>query len=85
MIAELPFEILVLRRQRQLRLHSLETNAKETLQELSPSEVFERRLAVENWDGEIEQKKKARITQVFNEVLDSVINRNTDAGKEVNE
>lgn len=72
MIADLPLEVLVLRRQRPLRLHGSGAKAKETLQELSPHEVFERRLALENWDVEEEQNRKTRIKRAFDEILDSV-------------
>src|SRR5690554_299125 len=52
--ADLPVEVLLLRRERRARSVALEQVAGETLAELSVEEVFERRLAQESWDSEIE-------------------------------
>ena len=69
MIEGLPLEVLLLRRERKQRLHSIESDTKETLQELSPNDVFERRLAIETWGDDASKAKKARIQQAFEEVL----------------
>jgi len=69
MVEGLPLEVLLLRRERKQRLHSIEAEAKETLQELSPTDVFERRLALEDWEGDTLSAKKIRMTQAFDKVL----------------
>jgi len=74
MIEDLPLEVLLLRRERKQTLHSIESETKETLQELSPKDVFERRLALEDWQDDTQTAKKIRITQAFDEVLDDLTN-----------
>lgn len=65
----LPFEVLKIRKHRKQLLHSTQSETKETLQELSPQDVFERRLALEDWDTETLSAQKIRISHAFNEVL----------------
>jgi exonuclease SbcD len=69
MVEDLPLEVLLLRRARKQRLHSIESETQETLQELTPKEVFEKRLALLDWSDDSQAAKKVRITQAFNEVL----------------
>lgn len=69
MVEELPLEVLLLRRERKQQLQSLETESKVTLQELTPQDVFEKRLELEDWSDEELQSKKIRVSQAFNEVL----------------
>jgi exonuclease SbcD len=73
MVEELPLEVLLLRRARKQRLQSLEAEAKITLQELTPQDVFARRLELEDWSDEEQQLKKARVTKAFDDVLNSLI------------
>ena len=73
LIESLPLEVLLLRRQRKLQLHGAENEDKETLQELSPREVFERRLALEIWQGEEQEEKKKRLLQCFDQVLSDLL------------
>lgn len=73
MLEELPLEVLLLRRERKQQLKSLEAESKVTLQELTPQDVFERRLELEDWSDEGQQGKKARVSQAFNEVLSSLL------------
>lgn len=73
MVEELPLEVLLLRRERKQRLQSLEAEAKVTLQELTPKDVFEKRLELEDWSDEEQQAKKVRVTQAFDEVLNSLL------------
>jgi len=73
MVEELPLEVLLLRRERKQRLQSLEAEAKVTLQELTPQDVFARRLELEDWSDEEQQAKKVRVTQAFDDVLNSFI------------
>lgn len=74
MVEDLPLEVLLLRRERKQSLHSIESETKETLQELSPTDVFERRLALEVWEDDTQAAKKIRITQAFDEVLHDLTN-----------
>jgi exonuclease SbcD len=69
MLEGLPLEVLKIHRERKQGLHSIAPTAKQTLQELSPNDVFERRLALEDWDDDARKVKKVRITQAFNDVL----------------
>jgi exonuclease SbcD len=73
MVEELPLEVLLLRRARKQRLQSLEAEAKITLQELTPQDVFARRLELEDWSDEEQQLKKARVRKAFDDVLNSLI------------
>ena len=73
MVEELPLEVLLLRRERKQRLQSLEAEAKITLQELTPQDVFARRLELEDWSDAEQQLKKARVTKAFDDVLNSLI------------
>jgi len=73
MVEDLPLEVLLLRRERKQRLQSMDSETKETLQELTPKDVFERRLASENWDSEELQDKKRRISKVFDQVVDDLM------------
>ncbi|MEY8198111.1 MAG: exonuclease subunit SbcD [Colwellia sp.] len=74
MVEELPLEVLLLRRERKQRLQSLEAESKITLQELTPQDVFEKRLDLEDWSDEEQQRKKVRVSQAFREVLSSLLN-----------
>jgi exonuclease SbcD len=74
MVEDLPLEVLLLRRERKQYLHSIESEPKETLQELTPKDVFERRLALEDWEDDTQAAKKVRITQAFDEVLHDLTN-----------
>ena len=74
MVEDLPLEVLLLRRERKQRLLSIESETKETLQELTPKDVFERRLALEDWEDETQAAKKIRITQAFDNVLHDLTN-----------
>ncbi|WP_041866663.1 exonuclease SbcCD subunit D C-terminal domain-containing protein [Sodalis glossinidius] len=65
----LPVEILLLRRSREQRLDSLHRLQQETLSELSVSEVFERRLALENTPDE---PRRQRIRHLFDQVVNDL-------------
>lgn len=73
----LPLEVLLLRKARKQRLHSIDGEYKETLQELSPKDVFERRLALEQWNTPEQKAQKTRITQAFDEVLSQALHDST--------
>ena len=62
-------EVLQLRRARQNTAHNGVPEQKETLSELTPAQVFERRLALENFEeDEAAQSRKTRISQQFNAI-----------------
>jgi len=65
----LPVEVVLLRRSKEQRLQGLLQQEKETLKELSVSEVFERRLAQENTP---EEGRQQRIRTLFSQVLEQV-------------
>ena len=73
MIEDLPLEVLLLRKERKQRLQSIDSKTKETLQELTPKDVFERRLATENWDGDELQDRKMRISKSFDQVVNDLM------------
>jgi exonuclease SbcD len=78
MVQDHPLEVLLLRRERKQRLQSLESESKVTLQELSPQDVFERRLALEekaleDWDTEEQIEKRQRVSKAFNQVVASLL------------
>ncbi|PHM71931.1 exonuclease subunit SbcD [Xenorhabdus sp. KJ12.1] len=74
MAADLPVEIILLRRSKSARQISLSEKNKETLTELSVSEVFERRLAMAEID---DQPKKQRLTTLFRQTLDDITQQRT--------
>jgi len=73
MVEDLPLEVLVLRRERKQRMRSLDSETKETLHELTPKDVFERRLVSENWDSDELQDKKQRISNAFDQVVNDLL------------
>ncbi|CQI89093.1 exonuclease subunit SbcD [Yersinia rohdei] len=72
--AELPVEVVLLRRSKEQRSNSIERQEKETLNELSVADVFERRLALE---ADLTEPRQQRMRQMFNQVVED-ITQNTD-------
>ncbi|AHG21394.1 exonuclease SbcD [Chania multitudinisentens RB-25] len=66
---ELPVEVLLLRRSKELRRQAIARQDKETLNELSVSDVFERRLALE---PEMPEPHQQRMRQMFHQVIDTL-------------
>jgi exonuclease SbcD len=62
-------EVLQLRRQRNVNRGSLMQIQQETLDELSPIEVFQKRLEMECFDGDDGQELRTRIQQQFQNIL----------------
>ncbi len=62
-------EVLQLRRARKQQQQRIEREDKELLAELTPSDVFERRLATEIFDSDDELKRVARLRQSFKEIV----------------
>lgn len=69
----LPVEVILLRRSKEQRLSALTRQDKETLSELSVSDVFERRLAQEETEDENVLAQQARIRTHFHRVLDELV------------
>ncbi len=66
--AELPVEVLRIRRERGNAAVSLQNEARETLDELNPAEVFDRRLLVEDLDEALQQRLRGLHRQVLGEL-----------------
>ena len=69
--AELPVEVLLVRRSREQRQRSLERLENETLSELKVEEVFARRLAQED---QLDAEQAERLTQLFRTTLAALEN-----------
>lgn len=69
----LPVEVILLRRSKEQRLSALTRQDKETLSELSVSDVFERRLAQEETDDDALLAQQSRIRNQFHQVLDELV------------
>lgn len=78
MVDGLNVEVLQLRRARNAQRQLLAQQQKETLSELKPEEVFEKRLEMENFDGEEEQARLQRIRQRFGQILSEVQHQEAD-------
>ena len=82
MTADMNVEVLQLRRARSNRQAQIERQEKETLAELTPEEVFERRLAQETFDGENEEGRLTRIRTRFRSIMEEV--SSSDQEEELN-
>ena len=82
MTADMNVEVLQLRRARSNRQAQIERQEKETLAELTPEEVFERRLAQETFDGESEGARLTRIRTRFRSIMEEV--SSSDQEEELN-
>lgn len=65
-------EVLQLRRARKQQHQAIEREDKELLAELSPDDVFERRLATEVFDSDEKTERKNRLIQTFNRIVNEV-------------
>ncbi|MDY4334228.1 exonuclease subunit SbcD [Pectobacterium brasiliense] len=74
MTENLPVEVLLLRRTREQRLQAITRQDKETLNELSVHDVFERRLITET---DMEDSRQQRVRTLFNQVIDELDNSET--------
>ena len=70
--ADLPVEVILLRRSKEQRQQMLQQHEKETLAELTVEDVFQRRLAQESADPALDVDKKARLTTIFQQIVDEV-------------
>ena len=71
MTEHLPVEVLLLRRTREQRMQAITRQDKETLNELSVHDVFERRMATET---DMEDGRQQRVRTLFNQVTDELEN-----------
>ena len=71
-------EVLQLRRSQSQRRQLLGQMHSETLAELSPHEVFEKRLAMESFAGEDEQITLQQVRERFKQILSEVAHQGTD-------
>ncbi|MGF1751977.1 exonuclease subunit SbcD [Vibrio makurazakiensis] len=65
-------EVLQLRRSRESYSASLKQAKNETLAELTPFDVFNKRLELEEFEGESEQERRTRITQTFKKIVSDI-------------
>ncbi|MDD1784346.1 exonuclease subunit SbcD [Enterovibrio sp. ZSDZ35] len=65
-------EVLQLQRTRGPKAQALTQEAKETLSELTPNDVFQKRLALEVFDGEAEEARRDRIQTQFANIVAEV-------------
>jgi len=72
---ELPVEVVLLRRSKEQRRQAIEQQDKETLNELSVNEVFERRLAQE---PAMAEARRQRMRQMFQQVVERVQQQEAD-------
>lgn len=70
--AELPVEVILLRRSKEQRQNIMAQQEKETLAELTIDDVFERRLALEEGDEKVASDKRSRLTQAFHQVVEEI-------------
>ncbi len=69
MTAGLNVEVIRLKRSKSDRRDTLMREATETLSELTPYDVFDKRLEKERFDGEDEQKRLTRLKQKFSQIV----------------
>lgn len=79
MVEGLNVDILQLRRARNPQRQALTQQQKETLSELKPEDVFEKRLQLERFDSEEEQARLKRVRQRFEQILSEVQHQGVDA------
>jgi exonuclease SbcD len=72
-------EVLQLRRSRNQRRHLLSQMQSETLAELKPEDVFEKRLAMETFETDDEKETLQQVRERFSQILSEVEHQGTDA------
>ncbi|OEF23158.1 exonuclease subunit SbcD [Vibrio rumoiensis] len=65
-------DVLQLRRTRTARSQALSQMKNETLAELTPFDVFDKRLQLEVFEGEVDVERKKRIVEQFKQVVEDV-------------
>ena len=69
---DLNVEVLQLKRARERRNQTLEQQVQETLSELTPMDVFEKRLALESFPTDEDLKRLERMSIMFQQILSDV-------------
>ncbi|MBD1556200.1 exonuclease subunit SbcD [Vibrio sp. S9_S30] len=72
LVEELPVEVLQLKRSQSSRRQALTQERNETLDELKPADVFEKRLEQEVFESDEELARKARLQNAFLEIVAEV-------------
>ena len=72
LVKDKPVEVLMLRRERQQLSGMVQQEARETLSELTVREVFERRLAQEDWPDEADQQRRQRLITHFDAAVERI-------------
>lgn len=72
LVEDTTIEVLQLRRSRESYSASLKQANNETLAELTPFDVFSKRLDLEEFEGEAEQQRRTRITQTFQQIVSDI-------------
>ena len=72
MTEDLNVEVLQLRRSRNRQQQSLTQVEKESLSELTPHDVFEKRLELETFEGKEEQARLERIKEQFRKIVSEI-------------
>ena len=70
LVEDFPVDVLLIRRSKKARELMPSHQKKITLNELSLDEVFESRLANENWENEEQQARKVRLTHLFKHAVE---------------
>ncbi|NOH82294.1 exonuclease subunit SbcD [Vibrio sp. 03-59-1] len=78
MVEGKPFEVLQLRRARGPKQASLTQEKSETLAELTPFDVFGKRIELETFEGEEEQARLARMKDKFRQIVSEVEHKEAD-------
>jgi len=69
-VAELPVEVLLVRRSKTSRQQMPSHEKKVTLSELSVQEVFDARMALEHWQSDEQQARKVRLNSLYCEIAE---------------
>jgi exonuclease SbcD len=81
LIKELPVEVLLVRRSKKSRQLMPASQKKITLNELSLTDVFETRLAQENWQSDKELAQKLRLEEMFAQALEQVQHSSSESAE----
>ncbi|MCF7353299.1 exonuclease subunit SbcD [Vibrio sp. CK2-1] len=84
MTENLNVEVLQLRRSRSQQAQSLTQVKNETLAELTPQDVFHKRMSLESFEGEEAEVRQQRIMQQFDQVVSDVLEQQSGNGDSSN-
>ena len=69
---QLPVEVLLVLRSKKSRQEMPSNQAKITLSELSVQEVFDARMALEEWQGDEQEQRKGRLNTLYRDIAEQV-------------